>query len=326
MRVTKKTLAAAMATLALTALALSGCTGPGESGGTDDTSSGGSEKPNIAVIWKDGSSPFWLSAKAGSEQGAEELGDKATVTITAGNSESDVASQIAKVENAITAGAEAIAIAPSAPDQLKPVLTKAQDQGIKVLLIDQPIPDFTPATYIGTDNKAGGASAFEALAAALPEGGKIGIIGGAPGVIAVEDRIAGFEAAAEGSNFELLEPLATISCDQASGVKDAENLITANPDLAGMFIGCGQPTLGAIQAIKAAGLTDKLTVIGFDFDEGSVEALETGAAYAFISQFPEKMGSIGVTSAYELLTGGTIEERIDTGVATITKENVDEYR
>ncbi|MFS0894821.1 sugar ABC transporter substrate-binding protein [Microbacterium sp. 179-I 3D3 NHS] len=321
MKLTRKAAALTAALVAVSALSLSACSSDGGSGAAPSSE----EKPNIAVIWKDGSSPFWLAAKQGSEDGKAALGDKATVTISAGNSETDVASQIAKVENAITAGAGAIVIAPSAPDQLKPVLTKAMEQGIEVLLVDTPIEGFD-ATFIGTDNKAGGAEAFASMAEALPDGGKIGLIGGAPGVTSTDNRLAGFQEAAEGSNFTLLEPLATQSCDQASGVKNAENLITANPDLAGIFIACGQPALGAIQAIKSANLSGEITVVGFDFDKGADAALDDGSAYAFISQFPDKMGSMGVESAYTVLTGGSIEKSIDTGVAVITKDNVDEYR
>lgn len=320
MKLNRKVVAVGAA-LAIAALGLSACS-TGNAGGSPS----GDEKPNIAVIWKDGSSPFWLAAQAGSEEGKKDLGDKATVTISAGNSESDVASQIAKVENAITAGAGAIVIAPSAPDQLKPVLTKAMEQGIKVLLVDTPIEGFDASTFIGTDNNAGGAEAFKAMAEALPDGGKIGLIGGAPGVTSTDDRLAGFQEAAEGSNLTLLEPLATKSCDQATGVKNAENLITAHPDLAGIFIACGQPALGALQAIKSANLSGDIKVVGFDFDKGADATLDDGSAFAFISQFPDKMGSVGVESAYTLLTGGSIDERIDTGVAVITKDNVDDYR
>lgn len=308
-----------ISTLAIGALGLAGCapsTAPG-----DDT-----DTPEIAVIWKDASSPYWLAASSGSETAKETLGDQANVTISAGTSESDVASQIAKVENAITAGAQAIVISPSAPDQLKPVLTRAQDEGIHVLLLDTNIPDFDAATFIGTDNRAGGATAYEALIDAIGDtGGKVGMIGGAPGVTSVEDRVAGFVGAAEGSSFEILETLATTSCDQESGVANAENLITAHPDLKAIFIGCGQPALGAIQAVKSAGLAGKITIIGFDFDPGAADALKEGSAAAFVNQAPAKMGSTGVESAYTLLTGGTIEKSIDTGVATITIDNVADF-
>lgn len=305
--------------IALSALGLAGCA-PGASPGGD------SDLPQIAVIWKDASSPYWLAASGGSETAKSDLGDKANVTITAGTSESDVASQIAKVENAITAGAQAIVISPSAPDQLKPVLQKAKDAGINVLLIDTDIPDFDADTFIGTNNKAGGAAAYDALVAAIGDtGGEVGVIGGAPGVTSVEDRVAGFVGAAEGSSFEILETLATKSCDQESGVKDAENLITAHPNLKAIFIGCGQPALGAIQAVKAAGLAGKITIIGFDFDPGAADALKDGSAAAFVNQAPAKMGSTGVESAFTLLTGGKIEKSIDTGVATITKDNVADF-
>lgn len=219
-----------------------------------------------------------------------------------------------------------IVISPSAPDQLKPVLTRAQDEGIHVLLLDTNIPDFDAATFIGTDNRAGGATAYEALIDAIGDtGGKVGMIGGAPGVTSVEDRVAGFVGAAEGSSFEILETLATTSCDQESGVANAENLITAHPDLKAIFIGCGQPALGAIQAVKSAGLAGKITIIGFDFDPGAADALKEGSAAAFVNQAPAKMGSTGVESAYTLLTGGTIEKSIDTGVATITIDNVADF-
>ncbi|MFC1465374.1 MAG: sugar ABC transporter substrate-binding protein, partial [Candidatus Brachytrichaceae bacterium NZ_4S206] len=78
-----------------------------------------------------GGNPFWAAVEKGAIEKGKELGVQ--VTVLAPPAESDVQAQIAQVEDQLAKGVNAIAIAPTDPAALRPVLEKAQSQGVKVL-------------------------------------------------------------------------------------------------------------------------------------------------------------------------------------------------
>ena len=312
-------LVAAAAALAVT---LGACSGQPSA----PSSSGGEKKPNIAVVLKEASSEYWITVGDGARAAGEKLGDKATVSVTAGNSEADYTSQINRIQNAITAGADVLVVAPSAPTQLTPVLQQAIDKGIKVILVDTPIDGLDASAFVGTDNVSAGKIGFDTLSQAVGGKGQIGIITGAAGITSTDNRVKGF---LEGNSSGALTVVATLptepSCARAAGVDAAENLLTAHPDLVGIFSACGDSAAGAVQAIARAGKTGDIKLVSFDLTSLGLAGFQDGSVTASVNQDPERMGGLSVESAYELATGGKIESQIDSGVQVLTKENAAEY-
>ena len=312
--------------IALTIFA-SACGGGGSSstsssGDTESADSGSGELTKIAVVLKDATAPYWLKAKEGAEEAAKNYAGKAEFDITAGTSETDVESQIQKVENALNSGVEGIVISPDT-EQLDPVLSKALSEGVKVVTIDAPEALKGEVPFVGTNNVAAGEEGFEAVSQAIGGKGEVGVIGGAPGVHSVEERVEGFQKGAEGSEIEIVSELGTKECDEASGVKAAENMITANPDLAAIFSGCGNPAAGAAQAIKGANKVGKIKLVGFDASEAEIPGIESGIEVASVAQFPNKAAEVGVEIVYNMIHGKEPAEEV-TFIPTelITKANL----
>ena len=69
-------------------------------------------------------------------------------------------------------------------------------------------------------------------------------------------------------------------------------------------------------------MTNKLKFVGFDASAPLLEALGKGEISALVAQNPTKMGYEGVRTAVAALKGQKVAERIDTGVAVITKDNL----
>jgi ribose transport system substrate-binding protein len=103
------------------------------------------DKVTVAFIAKALESSFWVTATNGAKS-ASQSDPNITVVTDAGTSETAIEEQIAKVESMIVRHVDAIAIAPSAPDQLIPVLQKAVDSEIPVVLVDTNIPSFSGAS------------------------------------------------------------------------------------------------------------------------------------------------------------------------------------
>ena len=238
-----------------------------------------------------------------------------------GASGTDDEGEIAAIESMITQGVQAIAITPTSPN-VQDALQKAVDGGIKVVLIDNDIPDWDGKTsVVATDNKAGGVLAGEYLAGQLAEGDTIAILEGVAGAPSLEDRVTGFQEGL-GDGFEIVASLPT-DCDQTKGLDAAQDILTANPDVTAIYGACGPPIIGAIEAAQAAG--SSVMLVGFDAGPDEVAAIVAGDQLASVAQFPAKMGSMGAQAALDAVNGVDVPANIDTGTEMVTADNAAEF-
>ncbi len=100
------------------------------------------------------------------------------------------------------------------------------------------------------------------------------------------------------------------------GLKVTEDLITGFPDLEGIFFLNDEMAMGGIQALRAAGRDDVVT-LGYNGSPDAVEAVYEGRLGADVVQFPERMGQLFVLKALELLEGKKLPEYINSGVGVI---------
>ena len=104
------------------------------------------------------------------------------------------------------------------------------------------------------------------------------------------------------------------------------DLITANPDLRGVFASNLTMAQGAGQAIAENKVNDKIMLIGFDSDDKTVKLLADGNIKALIVQDPFRMGYEGIKTALAASKGEKVPESVDTGANLITKENMNSER
>lgn len=241
-----------------------------------------------------------------------------------GKSGTDDEGEIAIIENMIVQGVKAIAITPTSPN-VKSALDKAVAAGIKVVLIDNDIPGWSgKSSLVATDNLAGGKLAGQWLADKLPAGAKIGILQGRLGNPSLDDRVKGFKEALGSKATVVAEP--ATDCDQTKGLNAAQDLLTANPDVAAIYGACGPPIIGALQAIKAAGKKPgEILVVGFDAAPDELVAIKAGEEAASVAQFPAKMGSLGIETAVAAARGQTVQPIVDTGTEMVTKDNAAQF-
>ncbi len=291
------------------------------------TAAGGKKEPKDIKILVDmkgpgGGNPFWAAVEKGANEAAKALGTQ--VTVLAPPQESDVPSQIAQIEDAVTKGVDGIAIAPTDPAALAPVLQKAIDAGVKVVFIDTKGQN-EGVTFIGTNNEAGAKLAGEYMCMTLKSGDKVAILQGiitqSTGKARAEGAKAGLSAC--GLNIVAETPA---EWDKAKGQAAMEDILTKNPDLKGVFGSNDNMALGAVQAIKNAGLTGKILVVGFDANPDAAAAILAGDMNASVAQAPSNMGKFGVENLIKLIQGESIPPIIDTGTELVTKDNADKYK
>lgn len=243
-----------------------------------------------------------------------------------GTSATDIEGQIAQIESMVTQGVQGIALTPVDPT-VAPALDKAIAQGVKVVLMDNNIPDWKGRTSLATtDNYAAGVIAGQYLKSVLKEGDTLGILEGVPGVPALDDRVNGMLEGLKGVEVKVVGRAGT-NCTEELGINVAQDLLTANPDLKAIYAACGPPAAGAAQAIKNAGIaSDAIVLVGFDFCCGEAEALTAGIEDATVAQFPAKMAELGVDALVKAIRGDEVPILIDSGAALVTKDTMSQFQ
>jgi simple sugar transport system substrate-binding protein len=243
-----------------------------------------------------------------------------------GTSATDIEGQIALIESMVTKGVQGIAITPVDPT-VAPALDKAIAAGVKVVLMDNNIPDWNGRTALATtDNYAAGKIAGEYLKTVLKDGDTLGILEGVPGVPSLDDRVNGMLEGLKGVNVKIVGKGGT-DCTEEKGINVAQDILTANPGLKAIYAACGPPAAGAAKAIQNAGIAnDAIVLVGFDFCCGEEEALTAGVEDATVAQFPTKMAELGVDALVKAIKGDKVPNLIDSGAALVTKANMDQFK
>ncbi|MFZ5516127.1 MAG: ABC transporter substrate-binding protein [Candidatus Zhuqueibacterota bacterium] len=265
---------------------------------------------------------FWTTVKAGADSAGKEFG--ADVIWKGPTQETDIASQIAIVEDYINKGIDAIVLAACDAQGLIPVIQQAAEKNIPIITIDSGVDSDIPKSFIATDNSVAAQKGAQALARLIGEQGKVACIPFVPGAATSNWREQGFvEEIKKYPNIELL-PIRYSQSEVAVGMAVTEDILTGHPDIKGIFAANEAGTIGVVQALKTKNKLGQVKVVGFDAAPNEVEALTSGSLDALIVQDPFKMGYEGVKSAVAVLNGQHIPERIDTGVYVVTRDNLNQ--
>lgn len=297
---------------------------PAESGSPAASGSAAAGDAKILVNMKGpgGGNPFWAAVEQGAKDAGSALGVE--VTVMAPPAESDVAAQVSQIEDAITQGYTGIALAPTDPAALAPVVDQATAAGIKVVFIDTQGSN-EGITFIGTNNEVGAELAGKYLCDNVDQGAKVAILQGIITQSTGQARADGAKAAVTGCGLNLVAETPA-EWDKAKGQAAMEDILTQHPDLKGVFASNDNMALGAVEAIKAANLSGQIVVVGFDANPDAAAAIVAGDMDASIAQNPTNMGKFGVESLLKLINGETLEPVIDTGTELVTEENAAEYQ
>lgn len=310
----------------LLAAAVSGCGGVEVRDGSDgaDGGAGGDGPLDLAVVPKAVGHEFWNSVRAGAECAAE-LAGEVTVEWDGVNAETDVEGQVNLIQNFVTRQMDGIVYAATDSAALAPATQRALDAGIPVTMIDSgtdPQPAEVP--LYATDNLAGAVEAANLLAEALGPGEHdVALIEFQPGSQTNTERVEGFlDGLGEHGNLNLVGQQPSHS-DVNEARRVTEDILTANPNLAGIFAANEPSVLGAAQAVEAAGKASEIVIIGWDAAPDEIAGLRSGQIAALVVQNPFRMGFFGVANLVEHIREGTPLESADTGVTFVTLENID---
>ncbi|HYO84824.1 MAG TPA: substrate-binding domain-containing protein [Bryobacteraceae bacterium] len=266
---------------------------------------------------------FWVAV----EKGAKAAGQEFNVEILWNGpaSETDYSRQIQIVDSMVAQRVDAIAVAATERRALVGAVDRAIAAGIPVTVFDSGLESTNYVSYVATDNVDAGRLAARKMAELMEGNGKCGLVPHAPGSASTMDREAGFQEAMarEFPTIRVVGGQFGMS-DRARSRAAAENLLTAHPDLKGIFCSSEPSSTGTALAIKARGLTNQVNLVAFDSRESMVEDLRAGAIDAMVVQDPHRMGFEAVRTLVQKIKGQSPPKRLDLNATVIQNKDLNE--
>ncbi|WP_424815058.1 sugar ABC transporter substrate-binding protein, partial [Pseudomonas viridiflava] len=248
------------------------------------------EKPKVALVMKSLANEFFRTMEDGAKAYQKEHASEFDLVSNGIKDESDTASQIRIVEQMIVSKVDALVIAPADSKALVSVLKKASDAGIKVVNIDNQLDaDVLKSKnlqipFVGPDNRKGAAQVGDYLATKLKAGDEVGIIEGVPTTTNAQQRTAGFKDAMDKAQMKVVSVQSgNWEIDKGNAVASA--MLNEYPNLKALLAGNDSMALGAVSAVRAAGKTGKVMVVGYDNINAIKPMLKAGRILATADQY-----------------------------------------
>lgn len=309
------------------ALILTGCSAQVGDSSTGDGASVTKEDLRFVIVPKV-VHPWFNEVNKGAVAQAELLSAQLGVDVTVdyrAPENADVAEQNTVLEQAAATRPDGIALDPLDYDGNRAVIEEIQALGIPVILFDAPSPEGSGLTTVGNDFAEQARLASVALAELIGEKGKVAVMTGVPTApnhveryethLATLAEYPGITVVDGGISNDSIEESQT----QAAAV------IAANPDLKGYLCVDAACPIGVSTAIEEAGKVGEIQIVGMDNLIEILNFVKSGAMHATSSTMPQMQGAMSVQMLWLASLGVELPALVDTGVAYIDADNVDEW-
>ena len=290
------------------------------------TATAADSKLVVAMLPKSKGNAYFISCKVGADKAAKELGIQ---LLFDGPTDSNAAKQNEIVENWITLGVDVIAVAAENKEGISTALRKAQKAGIKVLTFDADAMTDARSFFVNQ---------------ATPEGIGHGLMDEAARLTNSEGEFAMIVASLTASNqrewqqhiearlkekYPKMKLVAVRPCDDLKdkAQSEATALLSANPKLKLIMAICSPGVPGAAEAVKQAGLTGKVKVMGLGLPNENKRYVHAGVTDSIILWNTGDLGYLAIYAGValakdELKQGAKTFKAGSLGTFTIAGDNI----
>lgn len=281
----------------------------------------------IGLVLGNMDNPYFVEMANAAKTQAKALGAKLIVL----NANYSNATQYNQVEDLIQRKVDAIVINPTDSDALIPAAEAAYKAGIPFVCIDRTVNSPNISLDIESNNTEAGEINAKALVKMLGGKGNIAVILGTPGLSVQRERTEGFmQVVKKYPNIHIVAEQ-NGNFNMADGMKAAEAILTAHPNLDAIYAENDPMALGTVQAIKEFNRKG-IKVFAIDASPQGLQALKKGEITLDVGQQPRKMTMLAVAAADFLARGfklvlpsNTKNKRYFLKVYGISKSNVDQW-
>jgi len=276
----------------------------------------------IPLVSKGFQHQFWQAVKSGAEQAAEEYGVR--ITFEGPDNETMVDRQIDMLAAALANKPAAIGFAALDSQAAIPLLRQANEAGIPVIAFDSGVDSDIPLATATTDNALAAGMAADKMAELIGGKGKVAVVAHDQTSRTGIDRRDGFVNQIEAKYPDI--EVVTVQYGQGDHLKSTEvtkAILTANPDLDGIFGTNEGSAIGVVNGVQELGTKD-LVIIGYDSGKAQKDAIRSGLMAGAITQNPVGIGYETVKAAVMAQKGEAVPALIDTGFYFYDASNIDD--
>jgi ribose transport system substrate-binding protein len=273
----------------------------------------------VGVSIQNREAQFYQDMESGLRAEAAKYGYALTVV----DASRDNAKQQSQVEDFISKKVDAIVLTPYDSQAIGSAIAEANNAGIPVFTADiaSTSREGHVVAHVASDNVQGGYQAGKLICQAVGKSASIAIID-EPEVTSVQDRVRGFKEA-----IAQLCPGVTIVADvDSGGTRDKANsdtgdVLQAHRELKGIFGINDDSALGALAAVKAAGMNGKIAIVGYDATPEARTAIASGDMYGDAIQYPVKIGATTIDVIHDYFEGKKPPAIVKIAVGAYTRAN-----
>jgi ribose transport system substrate-binding protein len=246
----------------------------------------------------------------------------------------DIIKQITSMEDLITAGVEILILNPLDHKALVPAVNAIAASGIPVFIVDSQIaPGTDYITSVQASNEGNGELIGEWVVQQLGNNTiQVALISGSQGNPVGKEKRLGFvrgftetQLMTQGSAALRIVSQGWGNWTHIGGLEAMEDILVAYPHVNLLVAENDAMGMGALKAIREAGKSGNIKVVGFDGQKEAYELIKTGEFSATALNSPMELARLVVESMVKFLEGEQQDKVIHTPAVLITKENVDQY-
>jgi ribose transport system substrate-binding protein len=309
-------------------LLLVGCGSADQSAQSGESSAAGVQKPRVALIMKSLANEFFSTMAEGATSHQSSHADQYDLIVNGIKDERDLSRQAALVDEMVTSGVDAIVIAPADSKALVPALRRAKMSGVVVVNIDNRLDadvlqqEGIAIPFVGPDNRAGAKKVADFLATRLSKGDEVAILEGIRTSFNATQRRLGFEESMKASGITTIDSQSA-EWEMSKANTIASSMLSEHPEIKAILAANDSMALGAVAAVKSAGRTGGVQIVGFDNISAVQLAVRDGKVLATADQHGDQLAVFGIEAALKMLQDPEADvEDIETPVDLVTAETL----
>lgn len=266
---------------------------------------------------------YWQWVEDGVRQACEEYGVNVEVYV----SNNSAADQAENGETAVIQGFNAVVLSPVSSDSCSTVLDACEDADIPVTIaaIGSTADNFF--AFISADDYTSGYDAGTFLCQQAKDlgGDSIGVLALPMDRSNAQAKMAGLEKACEEQGITIAQVIQTSTLTVSESTDMCSDLLTANPDITGIYCMYEQAGIAAIDVVDNMGMTGKISIVSSDGSPDSTRAIREGRMAGQVVQEAVGQGYWAAIEAFKAMSGLEADAKVIlTPEPLVTAENIDD--
>lgn len=233
--------------------------------------------------------------------------------------------QIEQVESFISQKVDVIIMNPCEVEASSPGVAKALAAKIPIINVNS-ATSTPPTAFVGSDDRESGRIAMKYIAEKLGGKGNVVMIHGFMGQAAQIQREEGAKEILKQYPDLKLIANQTAEWDRAKGMDLMQNWIQSyGTNINAVFAHNDEMGLGAVKALQAAGMKEKVVVVSIDAIQDGLQAVKNGSLDATVFQNAKQQGAGAIEVAQKLAKKEAFEKELMIPFQLVTKSNISEF-